>query len=140
MKDKFFFTIAREVPQIKRLGRGFSLSNLKNSKKFYLIYAPSVQQVITTEYLKSQSLADLFVISLIDIKTTEMKHQDLGQMQMYVNYFDRYVKTKIEKPSNIYASEYSLYLPDKTLLQSKLAEWIAEFEEKNILQNGDDQE
>ena len=88
---------------------------------------------------------------LIDLKTSKLKHQDLGQMQMYVNYFDRHVKTEHEKPtvgillcqekndsvveltlpenSNIYASEYSLYLPDKTLLQSKLAEWVAEFEE-----------
>jgi predicted nuclease of restriction endonuclease-like (RecB) superfamily len=87
---------------------------------------------------------------LIDLKTEKLKHQDLGQMQMYVNYFDRYVKTKNENPtigillckkkgdsiveltlpknSNIYANEYSLYLPDKNLLQRKLAEWIAEFE------------
>ena len=88
---------------------------------------------------------------LIDLKTKELKHQDLGQMQMYVNYFDRCVKTEKENPTvgillcreksdsivemtlpqdaNIYASEYSLYLPDKTLLQSKLAEWVEEFEE-----------
>jgi predicted nuclease of restriction endonuclease-like (RecB) superfamily len=88
---------------------------------------------------------------IIDLKTNKLKHQDLGQMQMYVNYFDRYVKTEQEKPtvgillckekndniveltlpkdSNIYASAYSLYLPDKTLLQQKLAEWAMEFEE-----------
>jgi predicted nuclease of restriction endonuclease-like (RecB) superfamily len=88
---------------------------------------------------------------IIDLKTTELKHQDLGQMQMYVNYFNRYVKTEHEKSTigillckekndsiveltlpedaNIYATEYSLYLPDKTLLQQKLAEWTQEFEE-----------
>lgn len=90
---------------------------------------------------------------LIDLKTGELRHQDLGQMQMYVNYFDRYIKMDFEKPSvgillcqekndniveltlpqdsNIYASEYSLYLPDKALLQRKLAEWTAEFEKKH---------
>jgi predicted nuclease of restriction endonuclease-like (RecB) superfamily len=31
---------------------------------------------------------------LLDLKTGKLEHQDLGQMQMYVNYFDRYVKTK----------------------------------------------
>lgn len=89
---------------------------------------------------------------LIDIKVAKLKHQDLGQMLMYVNYFDRYVRQKFEKPtvgillcskrndivveltlpegSNIYASEYRLYLPDKTLLQSKLAQWIEKFEEE----------
>ena len=94
---------------------------------------------------------------LIDLKTGVLKHQDLGQMQMYVHYFDRYVKTSDEHSTvgillcqekddamveltlpegeNIYASEYSLYLPDKALLQRKLAEWIAEFEEVQNLQN-----
>lgn len=90
---------------------------------------------------------------LIDLKTGVLKHQDLGQMQMYVHYFDRYVKTNDEHPtvgillcqekddaiveltlpedSNIYASAYSLYLPDKALLQRKLAEWVEEFEEEH---------
>ena len=94
-------------------------------------------------------LLDCYV--LIDLKNGKLKHQDLGQMQMYVNYYDRCVKTEKENPTvgillckekndsivemtlpvdtNIYASEYSLYLPDKALLQSKLAEWVKEFEE-----------
>ena len=89
---------------------------------------------------------------LIDLKTSKLKHQDLGQMQMYVHYFDRYVKADDEHPTvgillcqeksdaiveltlpegeNIYASEYSLYLPNKSLLQEKLAEWVQEFEEE----------
>ena len=36
---------------------------------------------------------------LIDLKKGELKHQDLGQMQMYVHYFDRRVKTKDENPT-----------------------------------------
>lgn len=88
---------------------------------------------------------------LIDFKIDKLTHQDLGQMQMYVNYFDRYVKQAFEKPTigilicrekkdalveltlpknaNIYATEYQLYLPDKQLLESKLKEWIDEYEE-----------
>ncbi|MCL1912905.1 MAG: PDDEXK nuclease domain-containing protein [Eubacteriaceae bacterium] len=89
---------------------------------------------------------------LIDLKIGELKHQDLGQMQMYVHYFDRYVRQTFEnltvgillcsqkndniveltlpENSNIYASAYSLYLPDKSLLQRKLAEWIEEYEDE----------
>jgi len=92
---------------------------------------------------------------IIDLKIGKLKHQDLGQIQMYVNYFDRYVKKDFENPtigilicedrkdkiveltlpenSNIFASEYSLYLPDKSLLQSKVAEWIKEFEDEQDL-------
>lgn len=87
---------------------------------------------------------------LFDLKIGKLKHQDLGQMQMYVNYYDRYEKTDAEKPtigvllcnekndamveltlpkdSNIYASQYKLYLPDKQELQKKLQEWIDELE------------
>lgn len=85
---------------------------------------------------------------LIDLKIDKLTHQDLGQMLMYVHYYDRYEKLPDENPtigillckekddalveitlpenSNIYASEYRLYLPDKKELQKKLKEWIAE--------------
>ena len=85
---------------------------------------------------------------LIDLKVEKLTHQDIGQMQMYVNYYDRYEKLEDENPTigillckenndalveitlpqdaNIYASEYKLYLPDKKLLQDKLRQWIEE--------------
>jgi predicted nuclease of restriction endonuclease-like (RecB) superfamily len=89
---------------------------------------------------------------LIDFKVDKLVHNDLGQMQMYVNYYDRYVKQDYEKPTigillckekndalveltlpkdaNIFATEYQLYLPDKQLLQAKVKEWIQEFEDQ----------
>ena len=36
---------------------------------------------------------------LVDLKVAELKHQDLGQMLMYVNFFDRYVRQDFEKPT-----------------------------------------
>lgn len=77
---------------------------------------------------------------LIDLKIGKLKHQDLGQMQMYVNYYDRYVKLEDENktigiilckdkkdtmveitlPENneqIFASKYKLILPSKKQLQ-----------------------
>lgn len=36
---------------------------------------------------------------LIDLKIGKLKHQDIGQMQMYINYYDRYVKNEDENPS-----------------------------------------
>lgn len=87
---------------------------------------------------------------IIDLKLDKLSHQDLGQMQMYVNYFDRHVKTPDENPTigivlckrkkqtiveltlpadaNIHAREYDLYLPSKELLQQKLTEWVREQE------------
>ena len=34
---------------------------------------------------------------LIDLKIDKLTHQDLGQMQMYVNYYDHYVKQEFEE-------------------------------------------
>ena len=71
---------------------------------------------------------------LIDLKTGKLSHQDIGQMQMYVNYYDRHEKLPDESPTigillctskndtavklalpednkTIYASKYELYLP-----------------------------
>ncbi len=36
---------------------------------------------------------------LIDLKIGKLKHQDLGQMQMYINYYDRFVKQPDENPT-----------------------------------------
>ena len=80
---------------------------------------------------------------LIDLKTGKLTHQDLGQMQMYVNYFDRHVRTDDELPTigillcdrkndavvemtlpgdvNIYASKYQLYLPSRKELADQVA-------------------
>ena len=87
---------------------------------------------------------------LIDLKLDKLSHQDLGQMQMYVNYFDRFVKTDDENPTigillckrkksavveltlprdaNIHAREYQLYLPSKEVLRQKLMDWAQEQE------------
>jgi len=77
---------------------------------------------------------------LIDLKIGEIKHQDLGQMQMYVNYYDRKVRLKDENktigivlckdksesvveytlPENneqIFASKYQTVLPTKEELK-----------------------
>jgi len=87
---------------------------------------------------------------LLDLKIGKLTHQDLGQMQMYVNYFDRHVKREGEHPTvgiilckkkrdalvkitlpkdaNIFASEYKLYLPSKDDLRQRLIEWTADEE------------
>lgn len=36
---------------------------------------------------------------LIDLKVDKLTHQDIGQMQMYVNYYDRYEKLDTENPT-----------------------------------------
>lgn len=80
---------------------------------------------------------------LIDLKLGKLTHQDLGQMQMYVNYFDRSQREEHEAPTigivlcsdkndamvkitlpegneQILASRYQLYLPTEEELRQEL--------------------
>lgn len=82
---------------------------------------------------------------LIDLKIGKLKHQDIGQMQMYVNYYDRMIKSPEENSTigiilckeakkavveftlpkdneQIFARKYQLYLPSKEELKRQLEE------------------
>jgi predicted nuclease of restriction endonuclease-like (RecB) superfamily len=84
---------------------------------------------------------------VIDIKTKKITHKDLGQLQMYVNYYDRHEKLSEENPTigillcasknnemvklslpqdnrSIMASQYQLYLPSETQLLDELKKEI----------------
>ena len=78
-----------------------------------------------------------------DLKIGELKHQDIGQMQMYVNYYDRYQRLEHENKTigiilcrdknetlveltlpednkQIFASKYLTILPSKEMLKQLL--------------------
>ena len=82
---------------------------------------------------------------LVDLKIGELKHQDIGQMQMYVNYYDRKIKSEEENKTigiilcrdkskaivemtlpedntQIFASKYQLILPSKEELKKIIEE------------------
>jgi predicted nuclease of restriction endonuclease-like (RecB) superfamily len=88
---------------------------------------------------------------LVDLKLGKLTHQDLGQMQMYVHYFDRFEREEWERPTvgivlcsakndamvritlpednrQIHAPTYQLYLPSEAQLRQKLIEERARFE------------
>jgi len=95
-------------------------------------------------------LARRFVI--FELKTGEVTHQDLGQLQMYVNYYDRTEKLPEENPTigillctakndtlvkmtlpsdnnTIVASKYQLYLPTEQQLIAEIERVKKEWEE-----------
>lgn len=80
---------------------------------------------------------------LLDLKIGKLTHQDIGQMQMYVNYYDRKIRTKDENPTigiilckeenktvieftlpennkTIFAKEYKAILPSKEELKKQI--------------------
>lgn len=103
-------------------------------------------------------LLKCFVI--IDLKIGEITHQDIGQMQMYVNYYDRDIKSKDENETvgillctkkketivkytlptdnkSIFASQYKLHLPTEEELIEAIEEEKKNFElnEKLMIDN-----
>lgn len=98
-------------------------------------------------------LLQCFVI--IEIKTSKLTHQDIGQLQMYVNYYDRFEKQSFENPSigillcadkndavvkislpennkSIIASKYQLYLPTEQQLMDEVKKEIEKLDNKDV--------
>jgi predicted nuclease of restriction endonuclease-like (RecB) superfamily len=90
---------------------------------------------------------------LFDIKTKKITHKDIGQLQMYVNYYDREEKLPDENPTigvllcadknntlvkyslpennkTILTSQYQLYLPTENQLLAELKRELEKYEEK----------
>lgn len=90
---------------------------------------------------------------IIEIKTTKLTHQDIGQLQMYVNYYDRIEKLTHENPTigillcankndavvkftlpenqkQIITSQYELYLPTEQQLLEEVNKELESFEER----------
>jgi predicted nuclease of restriction endonuclease-like (RecB) superfamily len=90
-------------------------------------------------------LLQCFVI--FEIKTSKLSHQDIGQLQMYVNFYDRFEKQDFENPTigillcadkndavvkitlpennkSIIASKYQLYLPTEQQLIDEMKKEI----------------
>jgi predicted nuclease of restriction endonuclease-like (RecB) superfamily len=120
------------------LGKGFSFVSrqyrISSNDEHYFI-----DLVFYNRFLKCHVL--------IDLKIGKLKHQDIGQMQMYVNYFDRVIRLAHENPTvgivlckekndfvieyslpvnnqQIFAKEFQLYFPDKNQLNKILKKYI----------------
>ena len=121
------------------LGRGFSFVARQqhinfDDKHFYI-------DLVFYNYI-------LKCFVLIDLKMGELTHQDLGQMQMYVHYYERELMNEHDNPpigivlcadknesvvkftlpenqNQIFASKYKLYLPsEEELLKELQQEYI----------------
>lgn len=95
---------------------------------------------------------------LIDLKRGDLTHQDIGQMQMYVNYYTRELMEPGDNPpigiilsadksdmlvkytlpldnKQIFASKYMLYLPKEEELQVEMKKQLEILEEKQAIEN-----
>ena len=91
---------------------------------------------------------------MFEIKTDKLTHQDIGQLQMYVNYYDRFEKQEFENPTigillcadkndamvkitlpknnkTIVASKYQLYLPTEQQLIDEVMKEIKKLDQNS---------
>jgi predicted nuclease of restriction endonuclease-like (RecB) superfamily len=92
---------------------------------------------------------------LLDLKMDKITHQDLGQLQMYVNYYDRSIKEPYENPTigvllcadkndavvrytlpenntQLFASKYQLHLPTEQQLADEIRKELNEEEDDQL--------
>ena len=128
------------------LGRGFSF--VARQKHFNVDGRHFYIDLVFYNYI-------LKCFVLIDLKTGDLTHQDIGQMQMYVNYYTRYQMNEGDNPPvglllcaqksdtlvqltlpednrQIYAAKYMPYMPTVEELRRELN--LAEFEKLEDMQ------
>lgn len=125
------------------LGNGFSF--VARQKRIYI-----EGDEFFVDLVFYNRILQCFVI--IEIKTTKLTNQDIGQLQMYVNYYDRIEKLVHENPTigillcankndavvkftlpenqkQIFASQYELYLPTEKQLLDEVNKELESFDE-----------
>jgi len=119
---------------LMEMGRGFSF--VARQKRFSLDGRDFYIDLVFYHYV-------LKCFVLIDLKMDDLTHQDLGQMQMYVNYFTRELMNEGDNPpiglilcadkseavvrytlaednKQVFASKYMLYLPSEQELKNEI--------------------
>jgi len=91
-----------------KFGEGWSEETLKKCRKFFTVYV----EFPTPEKILTASTDSVYGVDQI--------------------HNDALVELTLPKDANIYAQQYAVCLPDKKLLQNKLREWIAEYNQQQL--------
>ena len=147
-KDLESLLISHLQDFLLELGNGFSF--VARQKRLLL-----EDDEFSADLIFYNRLLRCFVV--IDIKTKKVSHKDIGQLQMYVNYYDREVKLPDENPTigillcadknntlvkyslpednkTIMASKYQLYLPSEKQLLNELKRELKNIEKQAFMQ------
>jgi len=138
-----------------RHGKGFSLSNVNRMRQFYLTYpicAKASHKLSWSHYVDLvfyHRILKCFV--LIDLKREEAGYEDIGQMNMYMGYFAKEENVEGDNPpigivlskgkdellveyatyemnSQLFVSNYQLYLPNREELKALIERQLSEEE------------
>jgi hypothetical protein len=131
----------------QEFAKGFTETNLKYFRQFYLAFpaqtASGIGHTLCDQLTWSHYNYILKCFVLVDLKTGELTHQDIGEMDMYVRLFEDTIKSADDNPTvgiilctekdhtvvkysvlnenrQLFASKYMLYLPTEEALRQEL--------------------
>lgn len=165
IKDPYIFEFLGLENNIKNTENKIESSILEHIQKFLLEFGKGFAFVARQQHIVTDT-SDFYIdlvfynyilkcFVIIDLKTTELSHQDIGQIDMYVRMYDDLKKSDDDNPTiglllctekdetivkysvlndknNLFASKYVLYLPKEEELKQLIDQDRVRFELDNI--------
>lgn len=171
IKDPYIFEFLGLENNVKNTENKIESSILEHIQKFLLEFGKGFAFVARQQHIVTDT-SDFFIdlvfynyiikcFVIIDLKTTELSHQDIGQIDMYVRMYDDLKKSDDDNPTiglllctekdetivkysvlndknNLFASKYVLYLPKEEELKQLIDQDRVRFELDNIKNKSDE--
>ena len=171
IKDPYIFEFLGLESNITNTENKIESSILEHIQKFLLEFGNGFAFVARQQHIVTDT-SDFYVdlvfynyilkcFVIIDLKTTALSHQDIGQIDMYVRMYDDLKKSNDDNPTiglllctekdetivkysvlndknNLFASKYVLYLPREEELKQIIDQDRVRFELDNIKNKNDD--
>lgn len=171
IKDPYIFEFLGLENNVRNTENKIESSILEHIQKFLLEFGKGFAFVARQQHIVTDT-SDFFIdlvfynyilkcFVIIDLKTTELSHQDIGQIDMYVRMYDDLKKSDDDNPTiglllctekdetivkysvlndknNLFASKYVLYLPKEEELKQLIDQDRVRFELDNIKNKSDE--
>lgn len=171
IKDPYIFEFLGLGNNIKNTENKIESSILEHIQQFLLEFGKGFAFVARQQHIVTDT-SDFYIdlvfynyilkcFVIIDLKTTELSHQDIGQIDMYVRMYDDLKKSDDDNPTiglllctekdetivkysvlndknNLFASKYVLYLPKEEELKQIIDQDRVRFELDNIKNKSDE--
>jgi predicted nuclease of restriction endonuclease-like (RecB) superfamily len=161
IKDPYIFEFLGLQPDVKNTENSIETAIIEHIQKFLLEFGKGFAFVARQQHIVTDT-SDFFIdlvfynyilkcFVIIDLKTTTLSHQDIGQIDMYVRMYDDLKKGEDDNPTiglllcaekdetivkysvlndknNLFATKYLLYLPKEEELKQIIEQDRLRFE------------
>lgn len=168
LKDPYIFEFLGLSPEEKNSEKNIETAIIDHLQKFLLEFGKGFAFVARQQHISTDT-SDFYIdlvfynyilkcFVIIDLKTGELSHQDIGQIDMYVRMYDDLKRTETDNPTigillcsekddtivkysvlndknNLFASKYLLYLPKEEELKQIINQDKIRFELENEKDN-----